>query len=607
MATNELILTKEDFDVTDWQDVIAPITPKDCDDYYRPLLNKSGEAHRAGNERAAHVFRVLGTLAALHMEAGAYESPFANRGVFDAANAPFAVLAEIVPEVADPEMRARISDFLWVERRLFSIAPLAIQSYLDAATNLEDMVSWFPFYMRVERAVELWATLGGPRNTNLPDVIAYIEQKLDAYNGEDPEILSAKLMHLLLEQRQGNPVKYIALAEKAATNDPGGKCACQKPVRARAYWEVKARWHPMEQDETAQRDATVRAAETYVEEAEGELVCRPNSYARATWHLQRAIAAYQQIADSGKRRDEIHRLILEYQRQDMANYEPVPGRTIDLSQIARQAKEVIQGKMLEEAILQLALLGYSPRVDELRQYVEEIARSNTLHYVIPLYKRNEEGKGVGWRESLFFGTPEEQEVALRLEMYRQATVHQDALAQGVIRPALQQINMEHTVRVVHFNTLAANNPFVPPGREYIYARGLHAGMVGDFLTAANLLIPQVEHSLRYLLHQYGVRVTGLDSQGVQDEHLLGSLLERPELVEILGEDTVFDLQGLLNERLGSNLRNLIAHGLMDTPSFFTNRVIYLWWLVLHLCCTLLAVQAANDDENGSDTASEAET
>ena len=104
-----------------------------------------------------------------------------------------------------------------------------------------------------------------------------------------------------------------------------------------------------------------------------------------------------------------------------------------------------------------------------------------------------------------------------------------------------------------------------------------------------------------------MRVTGLDSQGVQDEHLLRSLLERPELIEILGEDAVFDLQGLLNERLGSNLRNLIAHGLMDTPSFFTNRVIYLWWLVLHLCCTPLAVQAANDDENGSDTASEAET
>ena len=118
-------------------------------------------------------------------------------------------------------MRARISDFLWVERRLFPMAQFAIQSYLDAADNLEDVVRWVPFYMR-GTAVELWATLGGPRNANLPDVIAYIEQKLDTYNGEDPDPCLL-LMQLLQEREQGRPAKYIALAKKAATNDPGGK------------------------------------------------------------------------------------------------------------------------------------------------------------------------------------------------------------------------------------------------------------------------------------------------------------------------------------------------------------------------------------------------
>lgn len=579
-----ITLAKEDFDEAHWQDVIAEITPKDCHHYYRPLLQESGEAHRRGDERAAHVFRLLGTLAALHLEAGAYEHPFANRDILDGVDIPYDLLAEVAAGVTDPELRARISDFLWVERRLFPMGQLAIRSYLEAAQNLEDTVRWVPFYVRIERAVELWATLGGPRNPNLPDVISYIERKLDTYNGEDPEILSAKLMQLLQERQTGDSIKYAALAEKAATNDPANKCACQKPVRARAYWEVKARWHHIEQDETAQRDAAIRAAETYVEEAQGELVCRPESYARATWHLQRAIAAYQQIADTSKRRNEIHSLMLEYQRQDLANYTPGPGQSIDLSSFVHEAREAIRGKTLEEALLQLALLGRPPSTAELRQHVEEIARSNSLHYAIPLYKRNEEGKGVGWRESLYFGTPEEQETAMRFEMYRQATVYQDAFAQGVVHTALQQINIEHTVRVGHFNRLVTNNPFIHPGREYIYARGLHAGVTGDFLTAAHLLVPQIEQSLRYLLRQHGVRVTGLDAQGVQDEHLLGSLLERPELIEILGEDAVFDLQGLLNERLGSNLRNLIAHGLMNTPSFFTNRVVYLWWLTLHLCC-----------------------
>lgn len=84
--------------------------------------------------------------------------------------------------------------------------------------------------------------------------------------------------------------------------------------------------------------------------------------------------------------------MLDYQRQDIANYDPGSGQTIDLSQVVSQAREAIRGKTLEEAILQLALIGRSPSTTVLRQHVEEIAESNSLHYVIPLFKRNEEGK-----------------------------------------------------------------------------------------------------------------------------------------------------------------------------------------------------------------------
>ena len=52
----------------------------------------------------------------------------------------------------------------------------------------------------------------------------------------------------------------------------------------------------------------------------------------------------------------------------------VQGKTIDLSQVVSQAREAIRGKTLEEAILQLALIGRSPSTTVLRQHVEEIAR-----------------------------------------------------------------------------------------------------------------------------------------------------------------------------------------------------------------------------------------
>lgn len=56
------------------------------------------------------------------------------------------------------------------------------------------------------------------------------------------------------------------------------------------------------------------------------------------------------------------------------------------------------------------------------------------------------------------------------------------------------------------------------------------------------------------------------------------------LKKLISEDLEFDLQGLLVERFGSNLRNGIAHGLVDYEGFFSTELIYLWWSSLHICC-----------------------
>ncbi len=45
---------------------------------------------------------------------------------------------------------------------------------------------------------------------------------------------------------------------------------------------------------------------------------------------------------------------------------------------------------------------------------------------------------------------------------------------------------------------------------------------------------------------------------------------------------VFDLQGLLVEHLGSNIRNRTAHGLIDPAQFDAPTMRYLWWLALRL-------------------------
>ena len=202
---------------------------------------------------------------------------------------------------------------------------------------------------------------------------------------------------------------------------------------------------------------------------------------------------------------------------------------------------------------------------------------------------DERGRVVGRMPSFLSVDPEEAERAIRAEMLSQANQYRQTYAAAFVHPAWRQINLDHDVRLGDLLPVVLDNPFVPEGHENTNARGLLAGFKGDFLTATHLLIPQLENSIRHVLSHRGVIVSKLDSFNIQEEKDLGALLYEPKLEELLGEDLVFDLQGLLVERFGVNIRNRMAHGLMGDDEFASPTVLYLWWLVLRICMIYVLV------------------
>ena len=203
---------------------------------------------------------------------------------------------------------------------------------------------------------------------------------------------------------------------------------------------------------------------------------------------------------------------------------------------------------------------------------------------------NQYGKVVARHASIFSSDPKEVEEAKRQKMLENAVFHRLFITQVFIEPARHQILLEHNVQFSDFMSIVIDNPFVPEGREYIYAQGLQKGLEGDFLSAAHLLIPQIENSIRHILKERGVITSSVDSNGVQDERSLNDTLFTPEIQEAFGPEITFELQGLLVERLGVNLRNRMAHGLMGYSSFYSVDVSYMWALTLRLCCWPLIVQ-----------------
>lgn len=577
-------LTKGDFDQCDWQKVLELSTHKTCSSYFSLFFNKADEAKATGHLKAQQVFTLLGTITYPRLIPHDSKNTFVNHEIFaNLSDEQLSAFAELTPEVADAEMRARLADILWIRKHpaRLPMARLAIDSYLESATVLEDPINWVECVLRIERAVQLAASLDKKaKGSYYSKAISHVENVLVRYNGDDPLFLSIELIEVLQGQKAGDFEQYAELAHKI-TMQAETKHNWHK---ARHCLLVQSKWYSLAAKPQEAQATKIECAETYVKEAQERLNGPDPRYALASKDIRSAIKALRNWGGKAERIKELEKLLIDYQAKSRSELNRI-AVSIDVNDLSEQARNQVRGKTLREAIITLALLGVSPKISELRKQVEDAVQQFPLRHLLAVELTNEMGKTIGNRASLPFEDPVTVETAIRAEMFSRARLHQDGHAFITVEPARIQVNLEHLIRIEDLFPFVTNNPFVPKGREHIYARGLHAGFTSDFLVAAHLLLPQVENSIRHLLYQQGHVVSNLTSHNIQNELDLNTAYEkfRDEITTVLGEDIAFDLEGLLIQRFGSNLRNETAHGLMEHNEFFSGPVVYFWWLILHLC------------------------
>ncbi len=584
MTTVDVPLTKSDFDQCDWQSVLTSSTRKTCLSYSPLFDEKAEEAKISGKSRVHKVFTFLADITYPGLKLHDKKNPFTGGEIFHTlSDEQLNILADLAPQVVDAEMRARMADILWIRKHptRLRVGRIAIDAYLESAARLEDPTNWIECVQRIERAVRLAASLDKrAKGPYFSKAIAHVEEALARYNGDDPLFLSTTLMEVLQEQGVGDLEKYAALAEKSAGQAEAHR-SWHKVIRCLI---VQAKWHTMGNKADEAYAARMAVAETYVKQAQ-ECLNGPNpSYSLASRHLRSAIKVLRDWGGKKERIEDLEKQLLVYQAKSVSEMKRVAA-SIDFSDISERARAQVKGKSLHEALIALACLGTSPHVSDLQRQVEEAIQNFPLQHILAVELINEIGKTTGTRDSLYPGNSVTAASALRAEMFSRAKMHQEGHALFTVEPARVQMNLEHRIHVEDLLSFVSQNPFVPQGREYIYARGLHAGLGGDFLVAAHLLLPQVENSIRHLLYQQGQVVSNLTSHGIQNELDLNTVFEKfqKELIAVLGRDITFDLEGLLVERFGSNLRNETAHGLMNHDRFYSGPSIYFWWLTLHLC------------------------
>lgn len=151
-------------------------------------------------------------------------------------------------------------------------------------------------------------------------------------------------------------------------------------------------------------------------------------------------------------------------------------------------------------------------------------------------------------------------------------VHQANFAFQFVRPWLaqsfQRLFEKHEVVPEHFAGWANRHGLFED--MSLLVEGIRAWERNDQVKAAHVLIPQIEHALRMIADGLGLPITKAHPKIPETSVAigLGDILNNERVVEALGADATLHFQALYADPRGMNLRNEIAHGLMDAHRFY---------------------------------------
>ena len=138
----------------------------------------------------------------------------------------------------------------------------------------------------------------------------------------------------------------------------------------------------------------------------------------------------------------------------------------------------------------------------------------------------------------------------------------------------------------HFEAIVTFSAFVPEAQRPIMALGFTRFFQGDFISAAHLLIPQLEPCLRRILKVSGVDPSKRGDDSTEQDLSLKNIYVRfrPELEKILTPGLAWEIDRLFNTRPGPALRHEVAHGQLSGGDCYHPNVYYANWLIYRLCC-----------------------
>lgn len=590
----DIELNKQDFKKSGIEEFLATVIDKKSHELIKEFYSKSKRAEENRNEKNQTIYSLFWVLCRIFDEKKVNNDFFENL-INELSSNHLTFFEDIVSYIQHNDLAAITNEILWKTKKDYRFAVRAVNFYLQSAILHEDPENWTYTYDSIEFAFDLASTLG--RNTStFDDVYNHITTSLDKYNGKDRNFFSVNLMELLLKSKKDIEKKYLTLSEEA-----GKEAEKNHDFRkAHDWWILLARLYRKYNDKKNERSSLINAAETYVKEAEDSITRKNPSYLRAVRFVEMGIEEYRQLGKTHQEVAQLHKKLLDYQAissAEFARIEVDPQKSPDIFKKIKEQSDLLVSEIKSKNLLEsLEFLGLKfPYPDYLKnkEEAQDHFDNAPVGFIIEKSVTTEKGKTT---QKIKSGL-DDKEKRLENFAFNLLTRQMEINVKFIAEPLRSEIYLNNRPQIRDIIPILEDSAFVPENRKFIFAKGLHAGLIGDYMTAVHLLTPQIENSIRYLLELNGLITSNLPDDLIQDEFNLNFLLYRDELNKIFDENIIFLLRGVLIERSGLNARNLIAHGLLNDGNLYSHFMAFIWWMVLWL--VILGNKINNDSKNSS--------
>lgn len=593
----ELAITLQHFTESGWGGVLTDSAPENYSAMWRAFSSAAQKAMEATQLERGKVLWLLADVCSMMLRPKSINEPYQPIMVLDGkrtvipddfSEADIVFFAQIVDDIDDLRLKARIADLAWLlgKSRNVRFALAAIDAYRAIPLNTE---TWLQDGRECwERAIGLARMLKGAAGNRLQEMEETILAASQAASCTDGFLILwlAELLESSHLGREHRPAIAQKLSSSAREFDSEGDLH-----RAGEYWRISIDWFKAAEDHAKATEMTVALAENWVKEAGARVASDSPSHMAATSFYEDAIQTYRTIPKPQRiawrvdeRIAELRVLLQKSGEKSLDEMGTIHSPKMDITRLVEHARDAVRGKTPIDALMALANLHPGAKAKQARDEAIATLRKHPLQAFFSATTMSRDGRVIAKRPGMSLAaTPTaDDEIVIRTQMVHDLQILVGLAVQGEIVPALEIILMEHRLREADFVKLARRSPVVPPGRAELFGKALFAGYDRDLVTAIHLLVPQIEHTVRFHLKQAGVKTTTLDSDGIETECGLSTLMGMPEAKKVFGKDLTFEVSALLCDAHGPNLRNELAHGLLDEDACQSVYVVYVWWLALKL-------------------------